>query len=279
MRKVFWALASLVMLTSCRVDPSEGGEGEPTPVPTVAAPDAPAIPEQADANDAQRTMGARSVSEETDDFLFEYSYPAEAGDIPELAAMLDRMLSNGREELVRQSAEARQIARDNGFPFNKYSESVTWMVVSETPDYLSLSADIYAYWGGAHGNSGIDALVWDKNAHVAHQPEDFFSSIDELDTVLAGPFCDLLNRERGKRRGEPVPEDSDDSFEACVPLEETTLLLGSSNGRAFNRIGIHAAPYVAGPYVEGPYEFTFPVNDAVIAVVKEDYLDGFASRN
>ena len=56
------------------------------------------------------------------------------------------------------------------------------------------------------------------------------------------------------------------------------MILGSSNGKAFDRIGILVAPYEAGPYAEGDYEITLPVTDAVIAAVKPEYRPSFASR-
>ena len=70
-----------------------------------------------------------------------------------------------------------------------------------------------------------------------------------------------------------------DDFNECVSLEDVTVLLGSSNGRAFNRIGVQIGPYVAGPYVEGSWEFTLPVTADVFAAVKPEYSDAFAVRN
>src|SRR5690606_41382104 len=70
----------------------------------------------------------RSSDLETDDFLFEFSYPAAAGRIPELATVLDVMLEQRRGELARQAAEALREARDNGFPYNKHSFSAEWKV-------------------------------------------------------------------------------------------------------------------------------------------------------
>ncbi len=50
-------------------------------------------------------------------------------------------------------------------------------------------------------------------------------------------------------------------------LKELTLLLGSSNRQANNRIGLTANQYLAVSYAEGPYEITLPVTPAVIAAV------------
>src|SRR5690606_12475117 len=80
--------------------------------------------------------GARSVSEQTDDFLFEYAYPAEAGRIPELAQLLDDKLEERRTELATESASARRGAREQGFPYNKHSYTAQWKVVADLPGWL-----------------------------------------------------------------------------------------------------------------------------------------------
>jgi hypothetical protein len=257
-------MVGALALISCR-ETAPQPDPTPTPAPTATA-SATASP-----------SGARSVVEETDDFLFEYSYPAEAGNVPELASLLDRRLTSVRAELVRDSAAARQEARDSGFPFNAYSTGVAWAVVADTPRFLSLSATITSYSGGAHGNMGFDALVWDKEAGRALDPGQLFTSAAALEEVLGAGLCDQLQRERTARRGQ-VPT-GEGTFEDCVPLADTTLLLGSSNGRVFNRIGVMIGPYVAGPYAEGSYEFTLPVDAAVLAAVREEYRPAFAARN
>ena len=46
--------------------------------------------------------------------------------------------------------------------------------------------------------------------------------------------------------------------------------------RRFDRIGLLAAPYVAGAYAEGSYEVTLPVTPKVLAAVKPEYKAAFA---
>jgi CRP-like cAMP-binding protein len=75
---------------------------------------------------------------------------------------------------------------------------------------------------------------------------------------------------------------SDGSFVATTELGpgryfgELTLLLGSSNGRTFDRIGLIADPYVAGSYAEGPYDVTVPITQAVLDAVKPAYKEAFS---
>lgn len=273
MRKVSSGMALVLLLAACDlIDPQPQPSSTPTPSASASAT-APA-------------SGARSVEEETDDFLFAYAYPAQAGNIAPLARLLDARADRLRAQLADQSAQGRADARSNGFPFNKYSSTVTWEVVAETPDYLSLSAELTSYTGGAHGNYGFDSLVWDKRRDRVLQVGEFFTSLAALEEVVGKDLCDLLNAERAKRRGPTAAEDQatagiapDDPFNQCVPLSDTTLLLGSSNGRKFNRIGVQIGPYVAGPYAEGSWEFTLPVTAEVLATVAPEFRDAFAARN
>lgn len=272
-RKISLAAAPLAILFA--LPGCDFWSGEPQPSPTATPTPSPVVTATGDVPGG----GARQVSEETDTFLFEYSYPKAAGDVPELAAWLDARLARERASLAAESARGLAEARDDGFPYNKYSSSAEWEVVAELPGWLSLSASLSSYSGGAHPNYGYDTMVWDKTRNLPLEPISFFTSPQALDEALGTQLCEALNEERGRRRGEAVVEGSDELFDACVKPDETNLLLGSRRGRHFDRIGIQIAPYLAGPYAEGTYEFTFDMTPELLAVVKPEYREAFSSRN
>ena len=251
------------------------GEADPDPVPTPTVTPTPTASASATAS----SSGARAVAEETDDFLFEYSYPAEAGRIVELASLLDIQLQQRREELASESAEARREARDNGFPYNKHSYTAKWKVVAELPDWISLSADIATYSGGAHGNYTVESMVWDKANERSMDAIALFTSPAELEEAFGNRFCEALDRQRAERREEPVAEDSDNPFDQCPGIEQLEILVGSSNQRTFNRLTVYAGPYVAGPYAEGAYEVDLNLDQAILAAVKPEYREAFSARN
>ena len=248
-------------------DATPGATPTPTPVTTASA------------SATAASNGARTVSEETDAFLFEYSYPSQAGRIPGLAALLDGRLARNREELAKDAEDARGEARSNGFPYNKHSYSAEWKVVAELPGWLSLSEDVSTYTGGAHGNYTRESLVWDKTAGKAIDGIGLFVSPEALGEALGDKFCDGLDRERAKRRDAPVPENSDDQFDQCPGLDELEVLVGSSNRRTFNRLTFYAGPYVAGAYAEGAYEVNINVDRAILDAVKPEYRAAFTARN
>lgn len=242
---------------------------EGSPVPTVAAP--------SEAGAAQ-PGAARHVKQSNELFEFDYAYPAAAGVIPDLKKMLDTELEKSKAELAENAEEQRAAAKKEGFPYRPLGNWVEWKVVTDLPGWLSLSADISDYQGGAHPNHGFDALVWDKQANRKREAADFFSSEEALSRAIRKDFCAALDRERAKKRGGQKLGGSIPEFEQCIDPTESTVILGSSNRHAFDRIGVLVAPYEAGPYAEGSYEVTLPVTEAVLAAVKPEYRSAFAAK-
>ncbi|MCL9983094.1 MAG: DUF4163 domain-containing protein [Erythrobacter sp.] len=205
---------------------------------------------------------------------FAYSWPAQVSAVP---ALVDRFTAERDRLLAEQKAEwAESVAEFAGqdcFSCTNRSFEKSWEVVADLPRFLSLSASFYAYTGGAHGNGAYDALVWDREAKAAMDPKALFRSEAILQEALGETWCKALKAERMKRLGGDY---SEDSIFTCPPIADLTLLLGSSDTQSFNRIGLLAAPYVAGSYVEGTYEVTLPVTPKVLAAVKPEYTAAFA---
>ena len=269
----------IVALTGMAAACDGFGGTEPEAGGTTATATAQAKAQAEEAKSKSQGNGARSVAEETDDFLFEYSYPAEAGRIAGLAGLLDNRLDRQRAALAAESEQARREARQEGFPYNKHSYTAEWKVVAELPKWLSLSADVATYTGGAHGNYTVQSVVWDKDNLRLMNAIDLFSSPAALEQAFGDRFCEGLDRQRAERRGEPVAEDSEEMFDQCPGIDELEVLVGSSNGRTFNRLTVYAGPYVAGPYAEGAYEVDLPVTQEVLDAVKPEYREAFSARN
>lgn len=205
---------------------------------------------------------------------FAYKWPAQVSAVPALAerfsAERDTLLAEQKAEW--EAAIAEFAGEDCVSCINRSFEK-TWEVVADLPRFLSLSASFYEYSGGAHGNGAFDALVWDREAKAALDPQTMFRSPEALQKALGPAWCNALKQEKMTRLGADYYEDD---FFPCPPIANLTLLPGSSNEQAFDRIGLLAAAYVAGPYVEGAYEATLPVTPTVLAAVKPEYKAAFA---
>ncbi|WP_294246535.1 DUF4163 domain-containing protein [uncultured Sphingomonas sp.] len=209
----------------------------------------------------------------TADYEFSYAYPAAAGRIAGLKAWLDADRSRIQAKAARDGVAARREARQSGYPYHRYSFDKTWKVVTDTPRFLSLSGDSYDFTGGAHGSPASHGLVWDKAAGRRLDPKAVFTSLPAFQTVIRTDYCARLKTEQVKRNQGDLS-----SMNACPPLKDLTVLLGSTNGRAIDRIGLIADPYVAGSYAEGAYEVTLPVTRAILGAVKPQYRGAFAVR-
>lgn len=239
---------------------------------TGAAPPAAPQPPTAPAPGATAFTDKASQGEAARDFA--YNWPAEVSDVP---ALTQRFIAERDTLLAEQKADWEQslseFAGSDCFSCVNRSFEKTWEVVANLPRFLSLSASFWAYTGGAHGNGAYDALVWDRKAQVAFDPKAMFRSAEALQSALGDAWCKALKAERMERIGDDY---SDDGFFPCPPIADLTVLVGSSDGKAFNRIGLLAAPYVAGSYAEGTYEVTLPVTTAVLAAVRPEYRAAFA---
>ena len=217
--------------------------------------------------------GAREISEETDLYVFSFSYPDTLGAIPALKDRLDEQANREEADLQRAASQASDQAREDGFPYNRYMVMIEWKLAGKASDWLSLVENGATYFGGAHGNYGLSSVLWNSDSQRLLEPINLFESQTALSDALGDRYCDALDAQRMARRGGEVDE-SDDIFGRCPGLEELELVL-LSNGSKFDRIMLYAAPYVAGPYAEGDYEVELSVDDAMRQAVKERYREDF----
>jgi hypothetical protein len=248
-----------------------------------AAPPAPAPSAEASASAAPAPPPAapaakpRAVSEKTELYEFKYSYPAAAAAIPALRDWLEANLVRGRGDLASEAREGKEDATIGEYIYAPYMASTEWKVVTDLPGWLSLSAQVYSFSGGAHGNSAFDTVLWDKAANEKRTAADLFTSSAALKAAVVKAFCAELDRQRAKKRGGEDSGDPSDEFNQCIDPTEQVVILGSKGGKGFDRIGFLIAPYNAGSYAEGSYEVTLPVTAAVLGAVKGEYKSAFVA--
>jgi len=172
-----------------------------------------------------------------------------------------------------QAIASRREATSNGFPFHAYETVQTWKVITETPRFLSLSVERYDYIGGAHGNTSYSSLLWDKTDGERRTSLSLFDP-QALRAAVRPAFCRELDAQRRHKRDATLGGMAE--FNRCIDPTRQAVLLGSSTGSRFNRIGFVVPPYEAGPYAEGIYEVTLPVTAAVLKAVKPQWRGYFA---
>lgn len=141
-------------------------------------------------------------------------------------------------------------------------------------DKTALQSETYVYSGGAHGMTAYDTLLWDKARKRETSVKGVMTSSEAFRTAIRDRFCAELDRQRAKKRGEPVKR-GDDDFTKCIDPMEQVLALTSKDGKLIDSVTVVVGPYNAGPYAEGSYEVPVPVDAATYKAIKTEYQDGF----
>ncbi len=260
-------LAGALLLAGCSDD-------KPTKAEKVAAASVPGAPSQGAADAAAKGAPASNVTENNDLIEFVYAYPKDAAQIAELAKTLDSDRATKREALVAAAERDKAAAEKDAFPYRVHSHRQTWQRVTSTPRFLSLSAEVETYAGGAHGMQAFDTLIWDRNRRKQMKPLDLFRTSEAFDAAIREPFCAAIKRAKAAK-GIVADEAPDSVFAKCPPASAQTVWLGSSDGRYFDRMTIAIAPYEIGPYAEGSYKINVPVTGALVKVVKDEFARDF----
>ena len=212
--------------------------------------------------------------EETELLEFHYGWSAEAAAVPQLVDRFRADMDKVKAELLASATADKAERGKQGVPFNSYSSSTDYKTAGLTGRLLSLSADVSAYTGGAHGNYGTSGLLWDRWAAKEIKFADVFAAPANMDRLLTQPWCNALNKVREEKRGEPVSGGG--MFDECPKLSEISILPSDKDGNGrFERLMLVADPYVAGPYVEGDYEIDLPVTPDLIGAIRSDFRQNF----
>ena len=192
---------------------------------------------------------------------------------PELAtqpALLRAMRAEAMAEVGKARAAAAAdaaSARKAGFPFRAYETINDWSLAADTQRLLALAGETYAYTGGAHGNTGFAARIWDKTAKRRIGIEALFTDWPRARKLLEPVFCKALADEQARRRRGA----DGGSFNECPKLSEQPVLPFAGLGQQAGQFRVLMGPYVAGPYAEGSYLVTAPWPEAVRPLVKPAY--------
>jgi len=259
------ALLSIVpLLAAC------GSQG------AVPAGDSNAPPEELAQSVSQPQARPFAVDQQDDLIEFHYGWSAEAAEVPELVARFTRAMAEARAELVGGAEEDRDFRREQGFDFHGHMSSTDHETAGQTGRLLSLMIEHGSYTGGAHGNFGVGALLWDRAARKELKVPDLFTAPDNMSRLLTQRWCDALNAAREEKRGEPVGTGG--LFDDCPALDEIAIIPADRDGNGrFEMLLLVASPYVAGPWVEGSYEIELAVTPELLTAIKGQFRPEFES--
>lgn len=195
--------------------------------------------------------------------------------------LADDCLAEGRTWTARMRAAAEKEHRDNPAGFaqgQQWQFDRTYAERSAVVErYVSIVRTDETFSGGAHPNTSIDTILWDRQAHKRISIRPFFNETADngptLTTLahlvkLAVAVEKIARRSDDSSAGDAAkvtPEawlkDDSEIDEAIKPalvkLGPVTLAPSSERAKS-SGLTFHFSPYAVGSYAEGPYTVFVP---------------------
>lgn len=197
---------------------------------------------------------------------------------PELRA---RLYDDGMTAIREFEAEVREARVEQGGELDANMDlTLRWDAPVDTARLVSSDGLFWSFTGGAHGNPGFHAILWDRAALREVAPADLFRADADL-SKLDRALCDAINAAKAARGGDqawdpaPYRGEQGENLWACPAALETPFSLapGDTAGKAGGLVFL-IGPYIVGPYAEGVYTAVVPAA-AFSALLSPEWADQF----
>lgn len=176
------------------------------------------------------------------------------------AALAADCLAEGKKWLDKNAAEAAasrkqdpQFFRDRGWDFER-----KYAIRSVVADrYVSVLRNDYTDTHGAHPNSDVNTILWDKAEGKRISIRPFFTeTADGGPTMTAMVKAVIASLKAEKKKRDTSETATDEWFKGLEPslvkIGAVTLAPSTDAGKS-SGLTFHYPPYAVGPYVEGEY--------------------------
>jgi hypothetical protein len=197
---------------------------------------------------------------------------------PELRA---RLYGDGMAAIREFEAEVRRARAEEGGELDADMDlTLRWDAPVETARLVSSDGMFWSFTGGAHGNPGFHAILWNRPGRREVKPAELFRADADL-SKLDRALCDAINAAKIDRGGDdawdpaPYRGEQGDGIWACPAALETPFSLapGDTAGKAGGLVFL-IGPYIVGPYAEGVYTAVVPAA-AFTALLSPEWADQF----
>lgn len=182
-------------------------------------------------------------------------------------ALYDRLLAAGKRAYDTARKEAQSDLKSSPEDFTdgrKHYYARSYLIRSAIGPYISILDREETFTGGAHPNSGVDTLLWDKQAGRMMNIKPFFKEMAD-----EGPTLQLLAREiraallaEKKARDIEVTNPAKDEWLNNVKPKITDIggiaLAPSTEKDKSSGFVAYFSPYAVGPYAEGEFSVFVP---------------------
>jgi hypothetical protein len=180
---------------------------------------------------------------------------------PKLA---ENCLAEGKKWIAEQRAEAEPEYKSdpelfrNG-PWTYERSYATDSLVADR--YLSILRTDYSYAGGAHPNTDIDTILWDKAQAKRISIRPFFTDLADGSPAMQAMVKGVLVALKAERKARGADDSDTDYVKSMEPkllkIGAVTLTPSSETGKSAG-LTFHYPPYAVGAYAEGSYTAFVP---------------------
>jgi hypothetical protein len=176
------------------------------------------------------------------------------------AALAADCLTEGKKWTDKNAAEAAasrkedpQFFRDGGWDFER--KYAIRSVVAER--YVSILRNDYMNTHGAHPNSDVNTILWDRSDNKRISVRPFFTeTADNGPTMKAMLKAVIASLKTEKKKRDTSETATDEWFKSVEPsllkIGAVTLAPSTDAGKS-SGLTFHYPPYAVGPYAEGEY--------------------------
>jgi hypothetical protein len=176
------------------------------------------------------------------------------------AALTADCLAEGRKWIDKNATHAAVsrkqdpvLFRNGGWGFER-KYAVRSMVDGR---YVSIVRSDYMNTGGAHPNSDVDTILWDKAAKKRISIRPFFNETADngptMNAMLKGVIASLKIEKKKRDATDTATAESFKSLEPkLLKIGAVTLAPSTETGKS-SGLTFHYSPYAVGPYAEGEY--------------------------
>ncbi|MGY3453570.1 DUF3298 domain-containing protein [Bradyrhizobium sp. USDA 4353] len=169
-------------------------------------------------------------------------------------------LADGKKWIDKNAADAAKERKEDPqlFRDRKWSFERKYSVRSVVADrYVSVLRDDYMDTNGAHPNSDVNTILWDRSAAKPISIRPFFTETADNGPAMKAMLAAILTSLKAEKKKRDATETA--TAEWFKDLEPKLLKIGavtlapSTEAGKSSGLTFHYPPYAVGPYAEGQY--------------------------
>ncbi|CCD99184.1 DUF3298 and DUF4163 domain-containing protein [Bradyrhizobium sp. STM 3809] len=169
-------------------------------------------------------------------------------------------LADGKTWIDKNAADAAKERKEDpqAFRDGKWSFERKYSVRSVVADrYVSILRDDYMNTGGAHPNSDVNTILWDKSAAKPISIRPFFTETADNGPAMKAMLAAVITSLKAEKKKRDATETATaEWFKELQPkllkIGAVTLAPSTTAGKS-SGLTFHYPPYAVGPYAEGQY--------------------------